>query len=119
MLQIIKNYRHMKTKILILFVIFLSIANATVQDIKSYSFNADIYSEILKSNVSYTIYLAQGYSSSDKNFPVLYLLHGCENNMGWIDKGGINRIADEMISHGSISPMILIIPEDAKRSWYI
>lgn len=116
---IIKKHSRMKTKILILLLIVISILQAVAQDTKSQILRDSIQSKTLGRNVSYTIYLPEDCSASDKEFPVLYLLHGYgDDNMGWVDQGRIDKVADEMARHDSLSPMILVIP-DAKRSWYI
>jgi enterochelin esterase-like enzyme len=78
-----------------------------------------IYSETLGNDVPYTVCLPEGYYSSDREYPVLYFLHGYgSTGRDLINRGGINAIADEMAGRDRISPMILVFP-DAKSSWYI
>lgn len=78
-----------------------------------------VKSEILGKEVNYTIYLPFDYETSERYYPVVYLLHGyTDNDAGWIQYGEANLIADEAISKRDIPPMILVTP-DAGVSWYI
>jgi S-formylglutathione hydrolase FrmB len=78
-----------------------------------------IDSKILGKQVRYTIYLPFDYETSDRYYPVVYLLHGYgDNDMGWMQLGEANLIADENIATGNIPPMILAMP-DGGTSFYI
>jgi S-formylglutathione hydrolase FrmB len=78
-----------------------------------------IKSEILDKDVRYTIYLPFDYNSSNRFYPIVYLLHGyTDNDMGWLQFGEVNLIVDEAISKREIPPMIIVTP-DADVSWYI
>ncbi|MEN0055830.1 MAG: alpha/beta hydrolase-fold protein [Mucilaginibacter sp.] len=78
-----------------------------------------VKSSILKRNVKYTIYLPADYESSNRSYPVVYLLHGySDDNTGWLQFGEINRYADKAIAEGTIPPMIIVMP-NADSSWYI
>ncbi len=78
-----------------------------------------INSKILNQNVRYTVYLPFDYETSDRYYPVVYLLHGyTDNDMGWMQFGEAHLIADEAISNREMPAMILVMP-DAGVSWYI
>ncbi len=78
-----------------------------------------VKSSILSRDVTYSIYFPADYSSSERTYPVVYLLHGyTDNNTGWLQFGEINRYADKAIADGTIPPMIIVMP-DADSSWYI
>jgi enterochelin esterase-like enzyme len=78
-----------------------------------------IKSSILDKDVSYAIYLPYDYSTSERAYPVVYLLHGLgDHHDTWIQDGEINRYADKAIAKGSIPPMIIVMPE-GDSSWYI
>jgi len=48
--------------------------------------------------VKYTIYLPPDYTSSERTYPVVYLLHGyTDDNTGWLQFGEINRYANKAI----------------------
>jgi enterochelin esterase-like enzyme len=71
-----------------------------------------IQSKILNKEVRYTIYLPFDYESSSRYYPVVYLLHGItDNDMGWLQFGEVNMIADEAIANREIPPMILAMPD--------
>ena len=78
-----------------------------------------IDSKTLGKPVRYTVYLPSDYGSSARYYPVVYLLHGyTDNDMGWMQFGEAQMIADEAIAERKIPPMILVMP-DAGVSWYI
>lgn len=78
-----------------------------------------VKSSILHKDIRYTIYLPFDYETSNRYYPVVYLLHGyTDNDMAWIQFGEANMIADEAIAGGEIPAMILVTP-DAGVSWYI
>ncbi|MDR1182377.1 MAG: esterase family protein, partial [Bacteroidales bacterium] len=56
---------------------------------------------------------------SSRKYPVLFLLHGySDDHTGWMHYGEMNRIADELINEGKITPMIIVVA-DAKKTWYV
>ncbi|MEO6726752.1 MAG: alpha/beta hydrolase-fold protein, partial [Blastocatellia bacterium] len=76
-------------------------------------------SKILGKPVRYTIYLPSDYETSNRKYPVVYLLHGyTDNDTGWLQFGEANQIADEAIARRDIPPMIIVMP-DGGVSWYI
>ena len=73
-----------------------------------------IKSEILGVEKPYSIYLPEGYDTSDERYPVLYLLHGAfSNHFSWNRDGGgeLPRVADEEIAAGRIPKMIVVMPD--------
>ncbi|MDE3124843.1 MAG: esterase family protein [Bacteroidota bacterium] len=78
-----------------------------------------IKSNILHKDVAYSVYLPFDYNTSNRFYPVVYLLHGyTDDQTGWIQFGEINSYADKAIAEGTIPPMIIIMP-NADSSWYI
>lgn len=76
-------------------------------------------SAVLGKAVRYTVYLPSDYETSDRYYPVVYLLHGyTDNDMGWLQFGEINRYADKAIAEGTIPPMIIVMP-NADSSFYV
>lgn len=60
----------------------------------------------------YAIYLPPDYESSQRSYPVLYLLHGGgDDQTGWVQFGEVLNIADKAISEGKATPMIIIMPD--------
>ncbi len=77
-------------------------------------------SKILKGDRNFAIYLPPDYETSQRSYPVLYLLHGAtDNHTGWIQFGEVLRIADNAIKEGKATPMIIVMPDaDTKRMGY-
>jgi enterochelin esterase-like enzyme len=78
-----------------------------------------IKSALLNREVHYSIFLPSDYYSSERAYPVTYLLHGYgDADDGWIQFGEVNRLADDAIKAGKIPPMIIVTP-DGFTSFYI
>lgn len=77
-------------------------------------------SKILKSDRKYAIYLPPGYQTSQRSYPVLYLLHGAgDNQTGWVQFGEVQHITDKAIAEGIATPMIIVMPDaDTERRGY-
>ncbi len=74
--------------------------------------NLSLKSEILKSDRKYAIYLPPDYESSERSYPVLYLLHGSgDDQTGWIQFGEVLHIADQAIKQGKSTAMIIVMPD--------
>ncbi|RYG04840.1 MAG: esterase family protein [Chitinophagaceae bacterium] len=78
-----------------------------------------VKSPIRNKDVKYTIYLPADYETSQRTYPVVYLLHGyTDDNTGWLQFGEINRLADKAIAEGTIPPMIIVMP-NGDSTFYI
>lgn len=74
--------------------------------------NLTMNSEILKMERKFAIYLPPGYETSQRDYPVLYLLHGAgDNHTGWVQFGEVLHIADKAILEGSATAMIVVMPD--------
>jgi enterochelin esterase-like enzyme len=57
------------------------------------------------------VYVPPGYNSSDKSYPVLYLLHGANDfERGWTQTGRANLIMDNLLAEGKAVPAIIVMP---------
>lgn len=75
------------------------------------------YSEALKQEKRFAVYLPPGYASSKQDYPVLYFLHGLfESEQRW-EQRGARAIVDSLITAGAIRPMIIAIPEGDNSFW--
>ncbi len=76
-------------------------------------------SDILGYSVDYAVYLPPGYETSNRSYPVVYLLHGfTDDETAWIQFGEVQATADRAIGSREIPPMIIVMP-DAGVTWYI
>ena len=58
-----------------------------------------------------TVYTPAGYESSNKRYPVLYLLHGMGGDEdAWTTLGKTAQIMDNLIAQGKAEPMIVVMP---------
>jgi enterochelin esterase-like enzyme len=85
-------------------------------------------SKILKSERKYAIYLPPDYETSQRSYPVLYLMHGGgDDQTGWVQFGEVLHITDKAIKEGQATPMIIAMPDantgrrgyfnDIKNEW--
>ena len=76
-----------------------------------------VVSKNMGQQMKYSIYLPP-YFDEEKEYPILYLLHGMgDNQNGWLDKGDAQKIADSYMKADGV-PMIIVMP-DAKQTFYI
>ena len=69
-------------------------------------------SKILAMDRKYAIYLPPGYETSQRSYPVLYLLHGGgDDQTGWVQFGEVQHITDKAIAEGTATPMIIVMPD--------
>ena len=69
-------------------------------------------SKILKGDRKYAVYLPPDYESSNRSYPVLYLLHGGgDDHSGWVQFGEVMHITDKAIREGIATPMIIAMPD--------
>ena len=82
--------------------------------------NLSLPSKILKSERKFAIYLPPDYETSQRNYPVLYLLHGSgDDQTGWVQFGEVQSIADKTFKEGDATPMIIVMPDgDTGRRGY-
>ena len=90
--------------------------------------NLSMKSEILKMDRKYAIYLPPDYETSERSYPVLYLLHGGgDDQTGWVQFGEVLHITDMAIKEMKATPMIIVMPDantgqrgytnDVKEEW--
>lgn len=95
--------------------LFVTIALVTITAAGQYGKVFDkltLKSEILDSERKYALYLPPGYESSERSYPVLYLLHGAgDDQTGWVQFGEVLHIADKAINEGKATPMIIVMPD--------
>lgn len=76
-----------------------------------------IQSTYMGATMKYSVYLPPRFDEN-KEYPVLYLLHGSgDNQNSWLDKGSMQNIADKYMN-GSGTHMIIVMP-DAQQTFYM
>lgn len=100
-------------KSILFFITFLFSVSLNAQSGKVMD-NLSMPSKILKVDRKYAVYLPPDYETSQRSYPVLYLLHGAgDDQTGWVQFGEVLNITDKAIKEGSATPMIIVMP-DAK-----
>jgi enterochelin esterase-like enzyme len=98
-----------KTPVFLCFLTFSFVLSA--QDSKVYD-NLTMNSKLLKMDRKYAVYLPPDYETSQRSYPVLYLLHGAgDDQTGWVQMGEVKRIADKAILDGTSTSMIIVMPD--------
>jgi enterochelin esterase-like enzyme len=83
--------------------------------------NLSVKSKILNMERKFAIYLPPDYESSQRQYPVLYLLHGAgDDQTGWVQFGEVQHILDKAIKEGTATPMIVVMPDanTGKRGYF-
>ena len=107
-------------KISLLYTLIMLVPVLTAQYGKVFD-NLSVESEILGMERKYAVYLPPDYETSERSYPVLYLLHGGgDDQTGWVQFGEVLRIADEAIANGTATAMIIVMPEAnaGKRGYF-
>jgi enterochelin esterase-like enzyme len=74
--------------------------------------NLSMPSKILKMDRKYAVYLPPDYETSQRSYPVLYLLHGAgDDQTGWVQFGEVLTIADAAIKSGDATAMVIVMPD--------
>lgn len=75
--------------------------------------NDTLYSKVLNAKRAYTVILPSSYKSNpDKQYPVLYLLHGMyDNNVSWTNKADAHMESDRLFKSFLASEMIIVTPD--------
>ncbi|CAN5376772.1 alpha/beta hydrolase-fold protein [soil metagenome] len=69
-------------------------------------------SKILNGERKYAVYLPPDYETSQRKYPVLYLLHGGgDDQTGWVQFGEVQHLADKAIKEGKATAMIIVMPD--------
>jgi enterochelin esterase-like enzyme len=83
--------------------------------------NLSVKSKILNMDRKFAIYLPPDYETSQRSYPVLYLLHGAgDDQTGWVQFGEVQHIADKAVKDGLATPMIIVMPDanTGKRGYF-
>lgn len=73
----------------------------------------------LKRQMPVLVYVPEGYGTSSKRYPVLYLLHGAGGDENaWCERGGLKARADDMIRRGIIPPALIVMP-GCPTCWWV
>ena len=74
--------------------------------------NLSMKSKILNMDRKYAVYLPPDYETSQRTYPVLYLLHGGgDDQTGWVQFGEVLTIADKAIKEGNATAMVIVMPD--------
>lgn len=110
----------MKRSMIVLWVLLFVVTSAASQTGKVFD-NLTLTSKILNGERKYAVYLPPDYETSERSYPVLYLLHGAgDDHTGWIQFGEVLRITDNAIKDGTATPMVIVMPDanTGKRGYF-
>lgn len=67
---------------------------------------------------AYTVYLPPDYDTSERAYPVFYLLHGYGGeHTNWARYGDAQMTADSLIAASALPPVILVMPDGRNSYW--
>lgn len=107
------NKRDLKVKAaLTVWVLLVALMPAFAQSGGKVFDELQLSSKILKMDRKYAIYLPADYETSQRSYPVMYLLHGAgDDQTGWVQFGEVKSIADQAIAEGKSTAMIIVMPD--------
>ncbi|SIN69019.1 alpha/beta hydrolase [Chitinophaga niabensis] len=102
----------MKKQIMLLLLACIMLPPAILAQTGKVFDNLSLPSKILKGERKFAIYLPPDYETSQRSYPVMYLLHGAgDDQTGWIQFGEVLSITDKAIREGKATPMIIVMPD--------
>lgn len=70
-----------------------------------------IDSKVLGAEVKYNVYLPDGFGRDDRQYPVVYLLHGLYgSHADWVETGRMKLVMDELVGTGEAAKAVVIMP---------
>jgi enterochelin esterase-like enzyme len=71
-----------------------------------------IESKVLNAYRAYSVFLPKSFETNpEKKYPILYLLHGVmDTNMGWVERGHVKDVMDQLVASGEACEMIIVTP---------
>ncbi|MBR4040274.1 MAG: hypothetical protein IKJ11_09285 [Clostridia bacterium] len=67
---------------------------------------------------NYLIYLPEGYATSGKHYPTVYLLHQFNSDHTSYRGDKVNQLFDAGVKEGLFDEMIVVIPNSSEESWW-
>ena len=77
------------------------------------------YSESFQREMSYRVYLPDGYLQSKEQYPVVYLLHQYGSSSQQYEVDQLNQKLDKWMEEGKMQKMIVVMPDTSGNSWYV
>ncbi|MBT2694789.1 alpha/beta hydrolase-fold protein [Bacillus sp. ISL-55] len=77
------------------------------------------YSDSFQKEMSYRVYLPDGYLQSKEQYPVVYLLHQYGSSSQQYEVDQLNQKLDKWMEEGKIQKMIVVMPDTSGNSWYV
>lgn len=74
------------------------------------TFRADYYADTIQTRMYYTVYLPPCYDESTALYPVLYLMHGSNEDDGQWLRLGLRDALDSGIRSGDLPPIVVVMP---------
>jgi len=109
----------MRKNYLLFMFVWLPLATMFAEEPKRIMESLSMTSVILGQEVNYSVVLPLDYYSSNKTYPVVYLLHGLgDNESSWLEYGRIAQIGDAAVAAKEIVPMIFVMPQGF-RNYYV
>lgn len=104
---------------LLLFFCLLPLSTMVAEEPKRIMEGMSLTSVILGQEVNYSIVLPLDYYTTNRTYPVVYLLHGLgDNESSWLEYGRIAQIGDASVAAKEIVPMIFVMPQGF-RNYYV
>lgn len=75
------------------------------------------FSPALGRTMPYVVFLPPGYDSADKQYPVLYMLHGLGGSSKEWQGYGLLDTAGRLMQSGEIQPFIVVLAEGERSYW--
>lgn len=77
------------------------------------------YSALFNKEMTFRIYLPEGYQTSGRNYPTVYLLHQYNSSSQQFEVDQLHKQLDAWMAANMIQDMIVVMPDTSGTSWYV
>lgn len=82
-------------------------------------FVESFYSQALHKQMTYRIYLPEGYYENNQKYPTVYMLHQENQTSEQFADDRLNELLDQYIFERLIQKMIVVMPDTSADSWFV
>lgn len=94
-------------------------AQAAADDAQPRFYVDRYYSASLGKEMTYRVYLPDGYYNGNQRYPVVYMLHEEGQSSRQFEDDRLQDSLDQWIAEGTIQKMIVVMPDTSGDSWFV
>ncbi|WP_141502370.1 alpha/beta hydrolase-fold protein [Paenibacillus luteus] len=90
------------------------------EEVANARFIVESYQSVsMDKEMTYRIYLPEGYADNEQRYPVVYLLHQEDSSSQQFADAAVDKKLDEWMAQGLMQKMIVVMPDTSGDSWFV